>query len=253
MTVGDAEHQLRVGAAAATWHGSARGRRRFSREIRRRGPTDSFPREVPARPRPVPSSPTRVAASQQPCSRCATRGPGARGPAQAANAPALPGTQARMTNGGLIKKITEAMKDLVTEANFDCSTTGLSVQAMVRHARDLFPARAPAPRSALALRRAPSAPPLTGGAAQDSSHVSLVALLLRAEGFEHFRCDRSTSLGINLGSMGKASRRLATSACPADPSPHAHTSPSPPRRPSPTPPRPLRRCSSAATTTTLSR
>ena len=39
--------------------------------------------------------------------------------------------------------------------------------------------------------------------AQDSSHVSLVALLLRADGFDHFRCDRNISLGINLGSMGK--------------------------------------------------
>jgi proliferating cell nuclear antigen len=72
-----------------------------------------------------------------------------------------------MTEGGMLKKITEAMKDLVTEANFDCSTTGISLQAM------------------------------------DSSHVSLVALLLRADGFDHFRCDRNISLGINLGSMGK--------------------------------------------------
>ena len=72
-----------------------------------------------------------------------------------------------MTEGGQLKKITEAMKDLVTEANFDCSTTGISLQAM------------------------------------DSSHVSLVALLLRADGFDHFRCDRNISLGINLGSMGK--------------------------------------------------
>lgn len=32
----------------------------------------------------------------------------------------------------MLKKITEAMKDLVTEANFDCSTTGISLQAMVR-------------------------------------------------------------------------------------------------------------------------
>ena len=31
----------------------------------------------------------------------------------------------------MLKKITEAMKDLVTEANFDCSTTGISLQAMV--------------------------------------------------------------------------------------------------------------------------
>ena len=72
-----------------------------------------------------------------------------------------------MTEGGTFKKITEAMKDLVTEANFDCSTTGISLQAM------------------------------------DSSHVSLVALLLRADGFDHFRCDRNISLGINLTSMGK--------------------------------------------------
>jgi proliferating cell nuclear antigen len=67
----------------------------------------------------------------------------------------------------MLKKITEAMKDLVTEANFDCTSTGISLQAM------------------------------------DSSHVSLVALLLRSEGFDHFRCDRNTSLGINLGSMAK--------------------------------------------------
>ena len=38
---------------------------------------------------------------------------------------------------------------------------------------------------------------------QDSSHVSLVALLLRADGFDHYRCDRNISLGINLGNMGK--------------------------------------------------
>jgi proliferating cell nuclear antigen len=75
--------------------------------------------------------------------------------------------EARMTEGAVLKKLTEAMKDLVTEANFDCSTTGISLQAM------------------------------------DSSHVSLVALLLRADGFDHFRCDRNISLGINLGSMGK--------------------------------------------------
>mmetsp|Transcript_12205 Transcript_12205/g.26372 ORF Transcript_12205/g.26372 Transcript_12205/m.26372 type:complete len:261 (-) Transcript_12205:337-1119(-) len=75
--------------------------------------------------------------------------------------------EARMTSGAMLKKIIESMKDLVNEANFDCSSTGISVQAM------------------------------------DSSHVSLVALLLRSEGFDHFRCDRSISLGINLLSMAK--------------------------------------------------
>ena len=37
----------------------------------------------------------------------------------------------------------------------------------------------------------------------DTSHVSLVSLLLRAEGFEHYRCDRNLSLGINLESFSK--------------------------------------------------
>jgi proliferating cell nuclear antigen len=37
----------------------------------------------------------------------------------------------------------------------------------------------------------------------DSSHVSLVTLFLRAEGFQHYRSDRSLSLGINMGSMSK--------------------------------------------------
>ena len=44
---------------------------------------------------------------------------------------------------------------------------------------------------------------MTRARPQDSSHVSLVALLLRADGFDHFRCDRNISLGINLTSMGK--------------------------------------------------
>lgn len=127
----------------------------------------------------------------------------------------------------MLKKITESMKDLVTEANFDCSTTGISLQAM------------------------------------DSSHVSLVALLLRADGFDHFRCDRNISLGINLSSMGKVrTRSLAPSPPPSLPPATrdveccssvararayvARPMASSPRFPRPAP----RRCSSAATTTT---
>ncbi|KAE8688531.1 putative Tetratricopeptide repeat (TPR)-like superfamily protein [Hibiscus syriacus] len=37
----------------------------------------------------------------------------------------------------------------------------------------------------------------------DSSHVALVALLLRSEGFEHYCCDRNLSIGMNLGNMSK--------------------------------------------------
>ena len=39
--------------------------------------------------------------------------------------------------------------------------------------------------------------------AMDSSHVALTALLLRAEGFSHYRCDRNVSLGLNLVNVSK--------------------------------------------------
>ena len=55
----------------------------------------------------------------------------------------------------------------MTDANIDAGDTGLSLQAM------------------------------------DNSHVALVALMLRADSFSPFRCDRSVSLGINLTSLQK--------------------------------------------------
>lgn len=73
----------------------------------------------------------------------------------------------RLVQGSILKKVLDAIKDLVTDANFDCSATGFSMQAM------------------------------------DSSHVALVGLLLRSEGFEHYRCDRNISMGINLNNMAK--------------------------------------------------
>lgn len=75
--------------------------------------------------------------------------------------------EARLAKGSILKRIIEAIKDLVTDANFDCSSTGIALQAM------------------------------------DASHVSLVSLLLRSDSFDHFRADRNISLGINLGSMSK--------------------------------------------------
>merc|ERR1712134_141491 len=37
----------------------------------------------------------------------------------------------------------------------------------------------------------------------DSSHVALVSLLLRESAFSEFKCDRATSLGMNVDSLGK--------------------------------------------------
>ena len=70
--------------------------------------------------------------------------------------------EARLVQGSLLKKVLEAVKDLLNEATWDCSSTGMSLQAM------------------------------------DSSHVSLVSLMLRSDGFDTFRCDRNMSMGINL-------------------------------------------------------
>eukprot|EP00897_Mesotaenium_endlicherianum_P004010 jgi/Mesen1/3637/ME000020S03166 len=75
--------------------------------------------------------------------------------------------EARLTQGQLLKKVLDAIKDLVTDANFDCSPSGFSLQCM------------------------------------DQSHVALTVLLIRAEGFEHYRCDRNLTLGMNLTNMVK--------------------------------------------------
>jgi proliferating cell nuclear antigen len=75
--------------------------------------------------------------------------------------------EARLVQGSLFKKVLEAIKDLLTEATWDCNGTGMSLQAM------------------------------------DSSHVSLVSLCLRSDGFDTYRCDRNISMGINLSSMAK--------------------------------------------------
>merc|ERR1719162_1134196 len=37
----------------------------------------------------------------------------------------------------------------------------------------------------------------------DSSHVALVSLMLRESAFADFKCDRATSLGMNVDSLGK--------------------------------------------------
>jgi len=75
--------------------------------------------------------------------------------------------EARLTQGKVFKQLIEALKDLVQEANIDCSEDEISIQAM------------------------------------DNSHVSLVAVSLRSGGFDHFRCDRPISLGFNATNMGK--------------------------------------------------
>lgn len=68
------------------------------------------------------------------------------------------------------QQVADAIKDLVQDCNFDCNDSGIALQAM------------------------------------DNSHVALVSMLLRAEGFSPYRCDRNIALGINLVSLTKVLR-----------------------------------------------
>ncbi len=75
--------------------------------------------------------------------------------------------EARLQPASVLKKILDAVKELVDNANFDCNESGISLQSM------------------------------------DSSHVALVGLLLRANGFENYRCDHGLNLGVSLVSLNK--------------------------------------------------
>ena len=75
--------------------------------------------------------------------------------------------EAKLKEGILLKKLIDSIKELVTDINFDISSTGISLQAM------------------------------------DSSHVALVTLNLTSEGFETFRCDKPMTLGVSITNLSK--------------------------------------------------
>ena len=75
--------------------------------------------------------------------------------------------EARLAEASLLRKVLDALKDLINEGNFDCNEEGISLQAM------------------------------------DNAHVALVALLIKQESFNPYRCDRSLSLGISLVNLQK--------------------------------------------------
>ncbi|KAH8891039.1 proliferating cell nuclear antigen [Thozetella sp. PMI_491] len=78
--------------------------------------------------------------------------------------------EARLEQASILKKVVDAIKDLVQDCNFDCNDSGIALQAM------------------------------------DNSHVALVSMSLKAEGFSPFRCDRNIALGVNLTSLTKVLR-----------------------------------------------
>ncbi|KYN32251.1 Proliferating cell nuclear antigen [Trachymyrmex septentrionalis] len=78
--------------------------------------------------------------------------------------------EARLVQSAILKKVLDAVKDLLTEATFECSDSGIQVQAM------------------------------------DNAHVSLVSLNLRSDGFDKYRCDRNLSMGMSISCMSKILR-----------------------------------------------
>ncbi|KAK0244407.1 proliferating cell nuclear antigen, N-terminal domain-containing protein [Armillaria nabsnona] len=75
--------------------------------------------------------------------------------------------EAKLQEASVLKKLLDAIKELVTDANFECNEEGINLQAM------------------------------------DNSHVALVSVLLEAPGFKRYRCDRPMPLGVNLASLTK--------------------------------------------------
>ncbi|XP_033173657.1 proliferating cell nuclear antigen isoform X1 [Drosophila mauritiana] len=75
--------------------------------------------------------------------------------------------EARLSQTLLLKKVVDALKEIIAQGTLDCSDNGLELQSM------------------------------------DNSHVSLVALSLASDCFEKFHCDRNVSLGLDLKSLGK--------------------------------------------------
>ncbi|TID04829.1 Putative proliferating cell nuclear antigen, PCNA, DNA clamp superfamily [Colletotrichum destructivum] len=78
--------------------------------------------------------------------------------------------EARLDQADILKKVVDAIKDLVQDCNFDCNDSGIMLQAM------------------------------------DNSHVALVSMALKTEAFSPYRCDRNIALGVNLGSLTKVLR-----------------------------------------------
>lgn len=72
----------------------------------------------------------------------------------------------------------DAIKDIVTDINLDCSSTG---NLLITNDHQVL-----------------SLSPGISVQAMDSGHVCLVLIELGSDGFEPYRCDRNITLGLGL-------------------------------------------------------
>lgn len=75
--------------------------------------------------------------------------------------------EARFGQGLILKKVFEAIKEMVTDVNLECNEAGIQLQAM------------------------------------DSSNVSLVSMELKESCFDFYRCDKNRTLGLNMTTVAK--------------------------------------------------
>ncbi|XP_072165057.1 proliferating cell nuclear antigen-like [Diadema setosum] len=75
--------------------------------------------------------------------------------------------EARLLQGTILKKALEAIKEMVKDGNWECSSSGISMQSM------------------------------------DFSHVALIMLNLKESLFDKYRCDRNVTLGLNHETLSK--------------------------------------------------
>ncbi|GIQ80219.1 proliferating cell nuclear antigen, PCNA [Kipferlia bialata] len=81
--------------------------------------------------------------------------------------------EAHLEQASTLKKMIEAVKGLVNHVNINCNEQGMSIQAI------------------------------------DTSHVALVYLKLRTEGFALYNCEKSISLGISMDHLSKILKSAA--------------------------------------------
>jgi proliferating cell nuclear antigen len=75
--------------------------------------------------------------------------------------------QASISKASILKKVIEAIRELVTDVNIELNNDGISLQAM------------------------------------DASHVALVSFLLKREKFEEYQCEGAQVIGINISNLAK--------------------------------------------------
>merc|ERR1712226_564600 len=74
---------------------------------------------------------------------------------------------AKLTKGEQMKKVVNALKELIDQASWDLTEEGIQLQSM------------------------------------DSSHVALVQMMLKEDNFDNYRCDKAQQMGLNMQNLNK--------------------------------------------------